>query len=144
MVRHKLLVQTGAVIHRVAVLRRLTAGQGVSVLPVRIAGNTFRGECGLLPRSFDGEVRVVAVLLQEARLVGSDAGFGVVLDPASREGCGVNSPALGIHVEGPEVQGRDVKILDPRDALGSLVRVRCVSAQPETFVAKSHHVLRVE
>lgn len=43
-----------AIVNRVSVIRRLPTTQSVAVLPEYVAGNTVRGHCCSLPRSFNG------------------------------------------------------------------------------------------
>lgn len=58
------------VVDRIAVLRGLAvgAGQGVTVLPEHVGGDTGRVQGVLLPRVLNGAVVVAAVLLEQARL----------------------------------------------------------------------------
>lgn len=67
----------------VAIVSRLTGGQGISVLPKYIARNTVGLQCGYLPGSFNGGFgRCYAVFFEDAGLTDGGADRAVVVYPA--------------------------------------------------------------
>ena len=90
---------------RISVVGSLASAKYVTKLPKHVASYTGSSKAGLLPRNFDTVIYRVAILLEQARFVGSHAHPTVLLDPVRRPRRRVDAPALGIHMEGTEVEG---------------------------------------
>lgn len=157
------------VVHGVSIVVSLVVGGGksVSILPEHIRSNARRVQGILLPRVLDGAVVGAAILLEQAGLASGLAASTVCGHPqvtpavggapwvgrlavCSQDGYGTSFfelTAVGVQVEGAEVDGGDVQVISPGVSScggGEWVRSIASSERPEALVTKSHHVVSIE
>lgn len=148
LIRQNLVVtaRPGVVVDGIIIKR--VNGQRRRELPEGVVGNTRVEECGLLPRLAD--CRVVgsvgrAVLFKDDGLARRFAGGVVLHDPLVTPAV-VVAPRIRVEMESSVVEGGDGEVLDKVDALVPGVGVRAIAhwRRHPPFIAKSHHVLRIQ
>lgn len=135
------------VVNSISILRSLTARKRIAILPVHVTTSVDIIQRRRLPGILGRGIVVEPKFLEHARLARRRARLAVVGDPrvAPLE-TGRHAPALRVQVVGAVVDGGDLAVGVPVDALGGGVRVGIVRAlgEAEPFVADGDHVLRVE
>lgn len=117
-------------------------------LPERVIRNTGVQKSGLLPSFADCQViRSVgrAILFEDDWLARGLACSVMLHDPLITPGV-IVAPRTGVEVENTVVEGGDREVLDEVDALVSGVSIGAISHRRShpSFIAESHHVLRIQ